>query len=283
MTAGRAPTVGPGASADAWLAATTLLIARYVERAAAAGYPAAADLRLETVDRPCCPAYEDSRHVILVNLPGVTTVSERLFWCYYASLLGCADISEAQAACAHVLPLLVSHEVNHHLRHLSGRATADHFEEEQVCHLLALAWMREQPDLAESLPRLRTATQRALRRLRRLAPFPELYEKGEHLSLAETLADEHLISWRSLHHAERIARLHAATVDDVLSEEGLMTPELRKRAQADQEATRRAFDDEYMQDLARYWHFGTAFVVHSLVHGPYTPYEELVDSYLGPG
>jgi len=267
---------------EAWTVLGQAYFDEYVAAVTAAGYPPDPSLRVEPDPSPC-PAYTHDRGVILFGPPGLQTVHDHFFWCYQASLMGCPGPEAAIEGAALMLPLVMAHEVNHHLRHRYGRFTDDHFVEEQAVQLVAAAWFENHPDYGAATPALRAFCTRALRHLRQVAPLPPEYEQAYHLDPAEILADRQVISWRRLHAAEHIATVHHLVVEDVLAQHGWVTDEQLREVATSREEARRHFDATYMQNLAEYWHTGFYWLATYLRHERHPDFQHAAYSELGPG
>lgn len=275
------PPAGPPVPAEPadWHARAAELFDEYCGAVATAGFPPARSLRLVD-EKNAYPSYDPARRVIRFGLPSLGTLSDRLFWGYYAALLGVDAPADAARYAATSLPLVMAHEVSHHLRHRYRTYSGDHFVEEQVAQVIAVAWVAEHPVHRRSIPELRRVAAAATRRLRRLTPQDTRWERDFHLGVGEVLADEHLIGWRELYRAERLARLHDAAVEEVLVEKGWVREEQVRAAGLEVDEARRAFDARYMRDLAEYWHFGFAWLHSYLEHGSHPSFPEALDRYL---
>lgn len=268
-------------SAESWFAHAHGLFDEYCEAVTAVGYPPAPSLQL--VNEPnAYPAYIPTRCAIRFGLRGLAHPKDRLFWAYYAALLGADAPEDAAHFVETSLPLVIAHEVCHHLRHHYRTSSGDHFVEEQVAQVIAVAWVTEHPRYRQSLAEIRRTAAAATRRLRRITAEDTRWERDFHLDVGEVLADEHLIGWRQLYRAERLARLHDAAIEEVLVEQGLVSEEQVRTASREMEEARRAFDDRYMQDLAEYWHFGFAWLHSYLARGGHPSFPEALELYLRP-
>jgi hypothetical protein len=269
------------ADGPAWLADGRNLYEEFSAAAARAGHPAAPTLQL--VSEPnAYPLYDYAEEVIRFGLPGGDDLSGLMFWAYYAGLLGMERPVEAMRFGALVLPVVMAHEVAHHLRHRAGTHTGDHFVEEQVAQVIALAWVEQHPVYGTGLGELRSIAGVATRRLRRLAPVDTPLEHSYHLDAGEVLADEHLLPWRELYRAEHLAALHDRTVEEVLVERQMVSAEQLATAELELRDARRQYDDRYMQDLAEYWHFGFAWLHSYFARGGHPSFAQALERYLTP-
>ncbi|MGB0388586.1 MAG: hypothetical protein ACPGWR_27515 [Ardenticatenaceae bacterium] len=111
------------------------------------------------------PSYNIQKGQIEFYLPDPTTGVGRLCWLYYQNLCGAVDLYDTQATIESHLPLIIAHEVAHHLRFRYGVLAESQWREEEIVQLMAISLMAEHPRFAPLLERLEALTRRAAHRL----------------------------------------------------------------------------------------------------------------------
>lgn len=96
------------------------------------------------------------------------------------------------------------------------------------------------------------------------------------------LADEHRLSWRRLHAAERFARLHALTVEQVLTERGWAEATDLEYSTDELHRADEVFNGRYLRDLSEYWHVGLIWLDGYLTHNKPDQPAEVMARYLTP-
>lgn len=147
-----------------WLAFMEEILREVVATYAHYGAICAPSLRIVLEGGPL-PSYNIQKGQIECYLPDPTTGVGQLCWLYYQNLYGGADLYETQAAIECYLPLIIAHEVAHHLRFRYAVLAASQWREEEIVQLMAMSLMAEHPRFAPLLQPIERVTRRAAHRL----------------------------------------------------------------------------------------------------------------------
>lgn len=163
-----------------WLSFAEEILHEVVQSYARHGALCAPTLRLVLTGSPI-PAYNIQKGKIEFHLPDPTTLSGRLCWLYYQNLCGAVDFYDTQATIESYLPLIMAHEVAHHLRFHYNKLADTQWREEEIVQLMALSLIAEHPRFACLLPRLEPLTHRAIQRLAQIVQAqPQYSPKSSH-------------------------------------------------------------------------------------------------------
>ena len=138
---------------DGWFAEARRLLDDAVAAVARYGAEPDPELRLVRSDG-LVPWYDPATRTIALGRPDAAAPDGRLARLVAARLWGAATVDEAVASYAVQLPLMVAHELGHHLRHRYGAPQDDAFVEEQAANALAVAIVHEQPARRADVPEL---------------------------------------------------------------------------------------------------------------------------------
>jgi hypothetical protein len=253
---------------EQWLARARAVVDDARPLLARFGIDVGAALRVDLDEHPC-PGYRHDLQAILFCPPVVEGGVDRLRWMFFVKIMGCADVAEARAFYDVALPLIICHELAHHLRLARGVADDSPFVEEQVCDRLAIGMIDELPAHRGTLAPLRAACERMRERL--AAQHDGDVAAGLVPDVAGVLATIARLD------ADKVDRFERLAVEQGVPLETLMYLRVADSDVAEASAVRaRAqlrVDSRYTDDPAEYWHFGLTWIAAYLrrAHRPALP------------
>lgn len=263
--------------ADAWLARARAIVD--ATRPLLDNYGLAPDEGLTVaLDGHPCPGYRHDTRQILFCPPVVESGRDRLRWLFFCRVMGCADLPEARAFYEVALPLIICHELSHHLRTSLGVAAASAFIEEQVCDRVAVALVERIPAYASTLGPLATLCGRMRARLgaeyagRAGSQF--LPSLGEALVARAELDGARLAALETLafgSDAPLLELLELAVGRDALDE-----------ARASRDEAQAMVDSRYTDDPSEYWYLSLTWVESYLARPRAVDLQGIVRDHLQP-
>ena len=216
---------------DAWLEAGREVFEEFLETLAGDGVTPDPDLRLVSGES-ANPYYEHESKTVVLGMPDPATARGRMHWIFLARLVGATGVEEAIATVGYQLPLLVAHEVTHHLRHHYGAPTLNNFVEEQVANTVAVAFVREHARFRGTLAKVHEQALVVERKLERLTPETDPYLSGFRLDLGDVLVAQGKLDEAELDRLRRLADALAEPLDSVLADAGVVSRADMRRAAA---------------------------------------------------
>lgn len=238
-----------------WFAAGEAVFRDVVEALAGFGVRLDPALRLVPGSAPT-PYYEPAACRIGFGVPDPATPAGRLHWIFAARVMGLDSVDAAVATASAFLPWQMAHEVAHHLRHRYGAPIGNDFVEEQVCNEIALAFVREHPRYAHTLPHMRTLVARTTPRLAAAASDAVGHASGYRLTLGEVLVAEGRLAAPRAAELRRLARALGTTLDALLEEADLAPDVFVHTARARRDGAEAYFNRRYAASLFEYHYFG---------------------------
>lgn len=238
-----------------WVADADAVLARV--RSLLAPYGIAPDERLRIVtDSNPMPGYIHEDRTIAFCPPVIERGADMLRWMFFTRCMGAESLAEAEQFFIAALPVIVSHELSHHLRFSRGLATTSNFVEEQVCNRLGTA-------IADAIPEFHDA----------IGPFCEMcgtfadrLEKkfaaagesvvGESVfvgAVGDALLVAHAVGRRTLDRLEAFAESRDVSSEAIVALAPRVTPRDLADAQASRAGAQRFMDTQYTADPAAYW------------------------------
>lgn len=268
---------------DEWQALAQAILAEIIATYARYGVAVAPDLHVVPEGGPI-PAYDIENQRIAFHMPDPSMAVGRLGWLYYQNLSGAADLYDVQETIEANLPLVMAHEVAHHLRFRYEVAASSLWREEQVAQLMGLAFVAEHPRYTDTLPKLQQYTRRSAKRLSEIARKRDSWNAYELRAGYDTLAHrvlaEGLVSPEELAEAEAFAMVTGTSLEEVLRAEGLVSERKLALLKASAERVEQRFNDSYMVDVTQYWLAGTTWLLPHLERRDWPPLGRLIQSFL---
>lgn len=268
---------------DEWQSLAQAILTEVIATYARYGVIVAPELRVVPEGGPI-PAYHIEQQQIAFHMPDPSTALGRLGWLYYQNLSGAADLYDVQETIEANLPLVMAHEVAHHLRFHYDVAAASLWREEQVAQLMGLSFVAEHPRYAETLPKLQHYTRRSAKRLSEIARKRDSWNAYELRAGYDTLAHrvlaEGLVSPEELAEAEAFAMVTGTSLEEVLRTEGLVSERKLELLNASAARVEQRFNDSYMVDVTQYWLAGTTWLLPHLERRDWPPLGRLIENFL---
>lgn len=199
------------------------------------------------------PGYVHATRTIGFCPPVAETGVERLRWMVYAPTMGAGSFAEAVDFFDRALPLVIFHEVGHHVRMGAGRASDSPFVEEAVCEELAVALHCADAARRDALPALRERVQAMEARLAERLGAHDLHafvpSAADALARTSTAIDP--------------AALRTLAADaglDVDALAALSSPDALRSAVDARDRAHRHLDAHYTADPAAYWYGSLAWL-----------------------
>jgi HEAT repeat protein len=237
---------------EAWVATAEEAFDAALDAFARYGVTPHPDLRL--VREPSTtPYYEPESMTIGIGMPDPAQISGRLLWIATARVLGVDGVDAAIEECRRQLPLLMAHELAHHLRHHYGAPIENDFLEEQVANTIGVAFVREHPRYRADIPFLRASMARTRDRLRDVTPESVEYLGGFNVDVAEVLLAAGALERNEVDRLRRVAAGLGEPLDRII--EGVVPPAARDavaRARAAQREAEAYFNRRYTSSLFEY-------------------------------
>lgn len=239
---------------DAWFKAGHEVFEEFLATLAGDGVTPDPDLRL-VAGESANPYYEHESKTVVLGMPDPATARGRMHWIFLARLVGATGVEEAIATVGYQLPLLVAHEVTHHLRHHYGAPTLNNFVEEQVANTVAVAFVREHARFRGTLAKVHEQALAVEQKLEGLTPETDPYLSGFRLDLGDVLAAQGKLDQAELDRLRRLADALAEPLEGVLADAGVVSRADMRRAAARIERSEAYFNRRYMAKLPEYLAF----------------------------
>ncbi len=241
---------------EVWLDRGRRLLDDYRSLLAPFGVSVDPELDLQADTHPC-PGYTHEDRRIRFCPPVIEGNADRLRWAFFSGYMGCRSVEEAAAFYDLALPLIVAHELAHHLRLRSDLASPSAFIEEQACDRLAVALVE-----AAGLEGTLAPLQEACARLR--ARLDERFVGGDGAGFVPDLAD-------ALEHAEQLGSLRIESLLSLADARRLsfervaslvvgIDPAAIEQARQRRERARLFVEAHYARDPAAYWHLSLRWI-----------------------
>lgn len=260
---------------DLWLAraraivdATRPLLDNY-------GLAPAAELTIALDGHPC-PGYRHDTCQILFCPPVIESNRDRLRWLFFCRVMGCADLAEARAFYEVALPLIVCHELGHHLRLSLGVDADSAFVEEQVCDRIAVALVERMPAYAPTLAPL--AARCATMRERLGGQYGERAGSQFLPGLGEVLVARAELDGERLAALEALAAGRATPLAELL--EVAVGAEAVTAARTSRDLAQVMVDSRYTEDPSEYWYLSLTWVAAYLSRPRAADLQEVVRDHL---
>ena len=243
------------------------------------GVRAHPDLRFIPGDA-ATPYYEPSTMTIGMSVPDPESPKGRMFWLVAGRMWGLNSVAEAIDAYRAQLPLVVSHELVHHLRQHYGAPTENDFVEEQVANAVGLAFVAQHERYKTTLPKLRDYSEAAVRKLVQMFPDAAPNISGFRTGLADMLLARGVISAEEMADVALVAQAGGVSIDDVLRGGRLLDEKSWASAVQDHERAASYFNDRYMQNLFEYVYFHMDWLRAYLAQPQLPRLPDLLEQYL---
>lgn len=261
--------------AESWLSRARAIVG--ATRPLLDNYGLAPDLGLTVaLDGHPCPGYRHDTRQILFCPPVIESGRDRLRWLFFCRVMGCVDLAEAAAFYEVALPLIVCHELAHHLRYSLGVAAESSFIEEQVCDRIAVALVERMPAHASTLGPLwaRCGPMRA-----RLGAEYEGRAGAQFLpGLGEALVAREELDEARLSALEALAAGSGAPLLELL--EVAVGREAVLAARASRDEAQVMVDSRYTEDPSEYWYLSLTWVESYLGRPRTVDLQDLVRDHL---
>lgn len=263
--------------ADTWLSRARAIVE--ATRPLLDNYGLAPDPGLTVaLDGHPCPGYRHDTGQILFCPPVVESGRDRLRWLFFCRVMGCADLDEAVAFYEVALPLIVCHELAHHLRYSLGVAAESSFIEEQVCDRIAVALVERMPAHAATLAPL-WARCRPMRA--RLGAEYEGRAGAQFLpGLGEALVARAELDEGRLAALEALAAGSDAPLLELL--EVAVGRDAVEAARASRDEAQVMVDSRYTEDPSEYWYLSLTWVESYLGRPRAVDLQDVVRDHLQP-
>ncbi len=250
-----------------WLSFTREILAEVVATYARYGAMCAPTLQV-VFEGGLMPCYNIEQGQIECYLPDPTTDIGRLFWLYYQNLCGGADLYDTQAMIECYLPLVIAHEVAHHLRFRYDRLAKDQWREEEIVQMMAMSLIASHPRFASLLPQLKFFTYRMACRLAQIV-------RTRRQNNTETLETEIILNETRLEELIEIGRFNPDhSLFDIISKADLLN---RDKLSGDLTSLSTGKDQ---MDMINYWLAGLIWTLPHLERGNWPPLSELIDKFI---
>jgi HEAT repeat protein len=253
------------------------------------------DTHLETLDRHGVSVDPDLRFVagstpevyyapdtmtINVGVADLDQPSGRMYWLFVARLLGVRSADAAVDAFAAQLPLLVVHEIAHHLRHRYGAPITNDFIEEQVANTLAIAFLAEHPQYGGVVEALRGWAAAASPALAAMVPGSARARTGFRLELGDVLVERGLVSRARLEELRVLAEDLDRPLDDVIAAADVVSDEQVAGAEKIRMDAQDYFNRRYMADPTEYQSFHLEWYRAYLERAEFPSFAEALETHI---
>ncbi|HEY1015819.1 MAG TPA: hypothetical protein VGE07_24130, partial [Herpetosiphonaceae bacterium] len=266
-------------TADDWLRCAQEIFHEFAAALARHGVAPDPELRFIPGELPN-PYYEAASRTIGIGMPDPTKIQGRLYWLFAARILGVEGVDAAIEAMADQLPLLVAHEVTHHLRHHYDAPTDNDFVEEQVANMVALAFVGEHPAYRQALPRLRALTERGRAKLDQLTPETSSYLPGYRPELSDVLMAQGFFDQERLDNLRGLAEELGVPLDKLLVEAEVVSPADLEEAQRRRQDAELYFNRRYAGSHFEYAAFFNEWLRNYLARAELPGLGESLESYI---
>jgi hypothetical protein len=259
-----------------WVAEARALLDELRRDLGAFGVHTSPGLVIEADSHPC-PGYVHDELAIRFCPPVVEGAVDRLRWTFFLGYMGCASLDEATGFYEVALPLVVAHELAHHVRISQGLSADSAFVEEQVCDRLAVAWVeasRHRGTLSELRERCSHMRARLDARFGASAGAGFVPDVAEALVVGEALARDELAS------LEAAADKGGLTVDQLVGLHRKIDRATLGRAAQARERARVHVEAHYTRDPAEYWHLSLRWIESWLSRARRPGLIEVVNAHL---
>ena len=226
-----------------------------------------------------CPGYLHAELSIRFCPPVIDAPRDRLRWAFFAGYMGCASLDEAAAFYEDALPLIVAHELAHHLRTTADRSSPSAFLEEQICDVLAVALIDASPSRG-SLPRLQVHCARMRRVLD--ARYAASAGAGFVADEAEVMVERGQMGAAELSDLEAASRKGDVSLETLVRLSRSHEPALLREAGEARERAREHLEAHYSTDPAAYWHLSLRWLEGYLARANRPPLVEVLNEHLAP-
>jgi hypothetical protein len=238
-----------------WVADADAVLARV--RSLLAPYGIAPDERLRIVtDSNPMPGYIHEDRTIAFCPPVIERGADLLRWMFFIRYMGAESLAEAEQFFTAALPVIISHELSHHLRLSRGLATTSNFVEEQVCNRLGTAIADAIPEFHDAIgPFCELCGTFADRLEKKLAAAGESVV-GESVfvgAMGDALLVANAVGRRTLDRLEAFAESRDVSSEAIVALSPRVTPQDLAEAQASRAGAQRFMDTQYTADPAAYW------------------------------
>lgn len=240
------------------------------------------EVRVEAEPHPI-PGYVHDELLISFCPPVVERSADRLRWLYFGPLMGCASLEQAVEFYELALPFVIAHELAHHVRFSRSLASDSPFVEEQVCDVIATAWL-------EALPRYRPLLEPLQARCRVMrealeqnmddedeAPLAFLPDLGAELTRSSHLDRSAAASLRAL------ARESGVPLEELLGAHPAADSGVLERAALREARVRGRLESRYTEDPGEYWYLSLTWVESYLSMARPLTLAQVVREHLAPG
>jgi hypothetical protein len=254
-----------------WLALAAALLAEIVHEYTQHGITCDPSLHIMADGGPI-PAYRADTGAIYFFMADPTTNEGRMQWFFYQALSGAADLHDVQLTIETYLPLVMAHEVAHHLRFRYNVPMTHAWQEEQIVQLLALTLVATHPRLSLTLDALETVTRRIMQALARLR-----FQQIQSNPLCQSLLAANRLTSDELAVMSAVAAVRGLSLEALLYQEGWGNA--AQLAQGGVNPTEEPAP-RYQVDVAAYWLFGAAWTLPHLKHRNWPPLPTLIQQLL---
>ncbi|GAB4210938.1 MAG: hypothetical protein OHK0013_32150 [Sandaracinaceae bacterium] len=239
------------------------------------GIAPSAELSIVAEPHPC-PGYRDDTLQIAFYPPVADTPVDRLRWSVFSRVMGVVDVHEAAAFYEVALPLVIGHELAHHLRLRARLASASPFVEEQVCDRVAVALLQAHPTYRATLPALRQWCECLRDRL--AGHYGEHATRAFLPDMGAILEAEGVLNRQALARYDELAAACGLCVDDLL--EACAAHETLATARAARQRARSRVDTRYTHDPSEYWFLSCTWLAGYLSRPTRDTLDEVVVAHL---
>ena len=213
-------------------------------------------------DQHPIPGYLHSERKIVFCPPVIEDGVGRLRWMFFLRYMGCETIEEARRFYGVALPLVICHELSHHLRFSLDMSAESMFVEEQVCDRLAVAMVEAMSGYRDSLMELGRMCGEMSARL-----AGESKSVGYYLpNVADVLVASSVLDRDHLARLEQItdaSRLELDQLIELLPSVGSLDIQEAKEARS---RAQQYLDTRYIEDAGTYWLLSLRWMHSYLVH-----------------
>jgi hypothetical protein len=266
-------------SAEEWLAAGEAIYRDIIAALARCGVAPDPALRLVPGEL-ANPYYEPDTCSIGIGMPDPTTIQGRLYWLFAARTWGLSSVDEAIASSYQNLPWVMAHEVAHHLRHFYGIPNQNDFVEEQVCNIIAVAFVAEHPAYRDSLNGLYQQAVHASQNLRGFSNQALPHLSSFRMNASEVLVAEGKLTPERAEDARLLAEMRQSPLEVVLKEFGLVSTEEVAAAEERRREAESYFNRQYTDHLCEYFCFGNEWLRAYLGRGHFLSLGQALETYV---
>jgi CRP/FNR family cyclic AMP-dependent transcriptional regulator len=224
--------------------------------------------------------YAPDTMTINVGVADLDQPSGRMYWLFVARLLGVRSADAAVDAFASQLPLLVVHEIAHHLRHRYGAPITNDFIEEQVANTLAIAFLAEHPQYRGVVEALRGWAATASPALAAMVPGSASARTGFRLELGDVLVERGLVSRTRLEELRVLAEDLDRPLDDLIAAADVVTDDQIAGAEKTRMDAQDYFNRRYMADPTEYQSFHLEWYRAYLERAEFPSFAEALETHI---